>query len=249
VPTGSDEDVNLPGQLSRSTLGDLLGALYRADTNGTLELCEGSWPGSVTGRRHAIRLRCGLVRSVETEVEIASVGELLVQRGDAEQKAVRDALVRRSPDDARPTGELLVDEGLVDASQVKSALRAQLYEKLEALFCLRDALVAFRAPRPFCARAFEPEPLEPMDFLHRRPRRRPRANDAPARLPAHLAKRRALELLGLRQGASMADMKRALRRAALRLHPDRMGPSESAQSRSRQLARISAAYHLLTETP
>jgi hypothetical protein len=53
----------LPGRLSASTLGDLLGALHREQVTGQLDLVEIRGPRgrSVPGRRHRIELRQGLV--------------------------------------------------------------------------------------------------------------------------------------------------------------------------------------------
>ena len=50
--------MRLPGRLKATTLGDLLGSLHRARTNGTLEVVEDS------GRSHRVFLQAGLV--VET---------------------------------------------------------------------------------------------------------------------------------------------------------------------------------------
>lgn len=225
-----------------------MGALHRADTSGTLELCEGSQPGSVSGRRHAIHLCRGLVRDVETPAEFTPVGELLVSRGGAEREAVFDALRQREEDDPRRSGELLVGCGLASASQVKLALRTQLREKLEAVFRVRDAVITFRPPRPKRARALEPEPLEPVDFLHRRPRRRARADETPPSPLEPEARRRALDLMDLDEGASAEEVRRAFRRRAAALHPDRGNAAGSAGERAQLLAQLSAAYHLLTRS-
>ena len=62
--------MQLPGRLSASTLGDLLGALHRERTSGRLELAEIRGPigRSVAGRIHRIHLVSGLVTTVETEL-------------------------------------------------------------------------------------------------------------------------------------------------------------------------------------
>src|ERR1700761_9316566 len=60
--------MQLPGRLSSSTLGDLLGALHRARVTGLLELGEIRGPRgrTVPGRLHRVHLREGLVAAVET---------------------------------------------------------------------------------------------------------------------------------------------------------------------------------------
>ena len=58
--------MELPGTLSQSTLGDLLGALHRAGQSGTLDLRETKGP--TAGTVHRIHLRSGLVTAVQLAV-------------------------------------------------------------------------------------------------------------------------------------------------------------------------------------
>ena len=57
--------MRLPGTLSASTLGDLLGSLHRAGLSGTLELREKKGPKA--GALHRIHLLGGLVAAVELD--------------------------------------------------------------------------------------------------------------------------------------------------------------------------------------
>jgi DnaJ-domain-containing protein 1 len=57
--------MHLPGRLSRTTLGDLLGRLHRSHASGALEL-------RARGRRHRIHLERGAVIAVDLEVDDAS---------------------------------------------------------------------------------------------------------------------------------------------------------------------------------
>jgi hypothetical protein len=58
--------MQLPGSLSQSTLGDLLGNLHRAGVSGTLALRETKGPRA--GTIHRIHLLAGLVNAVELAV-------------------------------------------------------------------------------------------------------------------------------------------------------------------------------------
>lgn len=102
-------------------------------------------------------------------------------------------------------------------------------------------------------RAGRPSPFGsvPRSEAARDPRGAPRSAD-----PGHAAPRparalderklRALALLGLGADASEADVRRAFRRLAARLHPDRIAASGGAAAQSTaRFAELSAAYHLL----
>jgi len=200
--------MHLPGRLSASTLGDLLGALHRERVTGLLELSEVRGPRgrSVPGRIHRIHLRGGLVVAVE------------------------------------------------------SALGADLRERLEALFAIEEATLAFRTARPLAA---QPMLLLPRDFLHGRPRARDRgrtgatprgrsADETPpprsgVRSTPEDARDRARKLLGICGDVGLGDVRRAFRRVAGALHPDRLGDlaPEEQRRRAARFAELSAAYHLL----
>src|SRR5450432_2940669 len=66
--------MDLPGRLRSTTLGDLLGALHRAGSTGTVELTEDQ------GRLHRVYLAQGLVTAVELDGATPSLAEIL--RGD-----------------------------------------------------------------------------------------------------------------------------------------------------------------------
>jgi curved DNA-binding protein CbpA len=51
-------------------------------------------------------------------------------------------------------------------------------------------------------------------------------------------------LLGVSRGAGLADVRRAFRRLASALHPDRAPPGDEERLAAR-FAELSAAYHLL----
>ena len=264
--------MQLPGRLSASSLGDLLGALHRERTSGRLELAEirGPFGHRVPERIHRIHLVSGLVTTVETELPVPPLGEIMKRRGAFDAAALSWLLRRIDAGDPRSTGEILVTERLARVDAVRAGLEQQLRQRLDALFEIEDARVAFRTARPTGREIWSARPLAPGDFLHGRPRRRdtssnaatgvPRGRSAPANdderepprsgtrvtLPA-TPRDHALALLGLGSRAETADVRKAFRRLAGRLHPDRF-ESASLEERKRQaaqFARISAAYHLL----
>jgi hypothetical protein len=205
--------MHLPGRLSSSTLGDLLGPLHRERITGTIELCEiaGPFGRGVPGRVHRVHLRAGLVVAVDTDLA--------------------------------------------------GGRSADLRARMDALFSLPDAAVAFRTARPLSPSSLA-TPLGPGEFLHGRPRARDRSkgrsrhDDPPPSAPAddtcsHPGVRdpreHARRLLGIPSGAAVAEVRRAFRRMASALHPDRLA-SAAREEQERQAARfaeLSAAYHLL----
>jgi DnaJ-domain-containing protein 1 len=257
----------LPGRLSASTLGDLLGALHRERTSGRLELAEIRGPRgrSVPGRTHRIHLAGGLVTTVETDLPVPPLGEILKRKGVLDDAVLVTLLRRIDAGDPRSTGEILVTERMARADVVRSALEQQLRQRIDALFEIEDAQIAFRIARPIGNQIWAAKPLAPGDFLHGRPRRRdgekatPRppsvaANDdrepprsGPRVALVATARDHALALLGLGDRAEAADVRKAFRKLAGQLHPDRFesAPVEERRKQAAQFARISAAYHVL----
>ncbi|MCC6558439.1 MAG: J domain-containing protein, partial [Polyangiaceae bacterium] len=72
---------------------------------------------------------------------------------------------------------------------------------------------------------------------------RPEPRVAPPRLDE--PRLRALTLLGLQENATEADVRRAFRRLASRLHPDRFATHGAGDHSNARFAELSAAYHLL----
>ncbi|TKD03939.1 J domain-containing protein [Polyangium fumosum] len=272
----------LPSRLSATTLGDLLGRLYRQRTTGTLELSDLWAPPGAVSSRHKIHLASGLVSGVESSLPAPPLGELLRREGFLGEPALRALLRRLGDGDPRPSGEILVAERLADPSTVEAALRVQLRMKLDALFELEDAAIAFHTARPTKITARRIHPLEPRDFLVGRPRLRDlvpasevRYRRAPARAqrfypgapkaeeetrrepprasssrfchPIPEAKRRALAKLGLSEAASENEVRRAFRKLAIELHPDRhvTAPAATRDRNAARFAEVSAAYHVL----
>lgn len=220
--------MQLPGQLKNTTLGDLLGALHRERTSGVLELIEPD------GRRHHIELRGGEVERVETDRGGPLLGDLL-------------SLTNLPPIRSEERlGEVLLAEGRVERHELARALRQQTLARLEGLFDIERAAVRFHAPRPKDEDPTAPSALNGREFLSGRPRHRARV-DGGSFPPARRAVG-ALAVLGLEEGASRDDIRRAFRRLAQEHHPDRH-PQVSERERVslfRRFAEISRAYHTLT---
>lgn len=217
--------MQLPGQLKNTTLGDVLGALHRENASGVLELIEPD------GRRHHIDLREGEVEHVETDRGGPRLGDLL-QLSDLPE----------STSDRR-LGEALLDQGLVNQTELAEALRQQTLARLECLFSVAKAAVRFHVPRPEQEDPTAPRRLEGAEFLNGRPRHRPRSTGTEVRRQGG-----ALRVLGLPEGATPDDIRRAFRELAQKHHPDRH-PAASADERHRlfrSFAEISKAYHTLT---
>src|SRR5689334_11210166 len=137
--------MNLPGRLTRTTLGDLLGMLHRAGASGVLELVEPS--GSRAGKSHRVFLSGGLVDDVETDPEHPPLGELLAREGALDRDGLTTLLRRLVEAPERRAGEILIAERLANEALVSAALRWQLRSRLETVFRLSDGLVRFHVRR------------------------------------------------------------------------------------------------------
>ncbi len=236
--------MNLPGQLRRTTLGDMLGALHRERASGVLELVEAH--GITAGRSHRIYLTAGLVNRVDSPLTDAPLGELLLREGVIEREQLRQLLSLMVEEPGRRSGELLSDARLASDAVVSAALKAQLRARLEAAFRLDDAEIRFHVRRP--APAGGPSSLLAVrDFLHGRRRAREANGPRSGTESGAAAAREAYRLLGLEPGASTDSVRRAFRKLATEHHPDRHpeASSEELVSLVRRFSRITAAYHRL----
>jgi DnaJ-domain-containing protein 1 len=238
--------VKLPGRLASTTLGDLLGLLYRERASGVLELIEER--GVHAGRGHRIHLSNGLVTDVETGLSQTRLGEVLLREGLIGMDALRRLAWRLTFEPQRRAGQILVEEGSATVDLISAGLRRQRLTRLDALYQLQDALIRFHVPRPRGLGAAAAIPLSAREFLFGRPRARSRSapqNRGPR--PAQETRLRAYRALGLSPNADADAVRRAFRRLAASVHPDRF-PRASAAEKSHLLSRfaeISAAYHTL----
>jgi hypothetical protein len=257
--------MQLPGRLASTTLGDVLGQIYRSGATGALEL---SMLGAAP-RRHRVHVQRGLVVGIELGVATPAdrLGEVLVREKLAAEEDVAHALFRQELlGSAAPRhGDLLVRLGVISPEVRDAALRKQVRARLDALFALvdgRDGALRFCVGPAAAPKVPKMDaPLLPRDFLHGRRRARvtkqaarastratgaepPRARTTTSASPEQ---QRARRLLGVDEQADGATIRRAFRVAAARVHPDRH-PSATSLERARlqrELAELSAAYHLL----
>lgn len=231
--------MQLPGRLRLTTLGDVLGVLHRAGASGVLEL------GEDRGVTHRVFWTQGMITQIDTDLYRTRLGDVLAGQGFLGARALARLARRLLEGQTQRAGEILVEEGFVSRELVSAGLRRQLRYKLEALFGLKDAQLTFRVPRPHDAHR---SPLSPGEFLHGRPRARPRAKAPPRTEAAAVGTRsHAYALLGLLPGADRSAVQQAFRRLARRFHPD-SHPHADADERARLLSRfaeLSAAYHSL----
>jgi hypothetical protein len=239
--------MQLHGRLRQTTLGDLLGALYREGVSGTLELTEEKGP--TAGRIHALHLVRGEIVQVDSTATAARLGELLAEQGWLASNAL-DALVEQAKRSNLPLGQRLVQAGLLPDDAVLKALRAQIQRRLEAVFHLEDARVTFRLVQQRRRELDVKKPLGPDEYLVGRPRARDRAYSTTAtaaNVPADAVRRRDLLMLGLGPAADERMVRSAFRRLARSLHPD-LHPAarpEQVEVLRRRFADVSAAYHRL----
>lgn len=198
----------LPGQLASTTLGDLLGTLYRARASGALELVE------MRGRLHRIFVRQGLVFAVEYDGASPELGQFLQQNGTADDDTLRRALLR-AMSSRRLHGEVLVRDFRVDEKLVAQALRAQLLDRLTRLERIANATVTFRLRAPMPRGAEPEEPLGTCEFLQGRKRARGFTAFSCDPIRAN-----ALQVLGLDPNATLEQARHAYRRLVRELHPD-----------------------------
>jgi DnaJ-domain-containing protein 1 len=243
----------LASRLALTTLGDLLGALYRAEARGTLELTE------AVGRVHRLHFNAGRVHYIESPLGAGQLGELLVSKGLLSRLRQLELLSYLEDQPGKSTGQWLTELNWVPLSALCETAREQVTSRLSALYQLSDARVTYRIARPTPTWLLSTTPLTAEEFLHGRPRTRDRKptpsasnqpNDPPGTClyPVDSQRRRALLLLGLDSHSDKTDVKRAFRRIAAKLHPDRhlVAPAEHQELVRRRFSQVTEAYHLLT---
>ena len=243
--------MHLPGRLKATTLGDLLGALHREQSTGTLELTESS------GRVHRIHLATGLVTAVELDRATASLAEILRRADEIDEDTLRRSLLRAMAS-RRLHGEVLVRDFHLSPSVVGRALRRQIMIRLQVLEEMGDAQVGFRVTVRPPRGALVDAPLDAPEFLAGRKRSRDRnaepksgtyRSSPAAGMPGGWdpARASAYRALGVTFNADATEVKQAYRRLVRTYHPD-LHPDathDERKSLSSRFAEITAAYRTL----
>jgi hypothetical protein len=236
----------LPGRLRGTTLGDLLGVLYRAGATGTLELVEDR------GRTHRVHLSAGRVVAVELDGTTTPLADILRRERVVDDDVLKRSLLRAMAA-GRLHGEVLVSEFHLAPEVVGRAVRRQLLSRLSALEALADARVAFRVTVRPPREAVSDAPLEPLEFLRGRKRARDRESSStpfpppPSPPPVPAPVTRAWSILGLPPGTSPDEIKRTYRRLARSFHPDLHPHASDRERRALELrfAEITDAFREL----
>ena len=250
--------MNIPGRLANTTLGDLLGTLFRSQISGILELTEDVGP--VAGRAHSLNFHTGLIYGIQTPLGAPPLGELLLDIGVLTRSQHYELLRRLAQVPGKSTGNFLAELHWVQPDTFDRAVHQQLSDRLTALFDLRDARVTYRIARPATHSPWPSSPLPPEVFLHGKPRNRDRqatpgspreteAGDQHYLSTSAAARLRALMFLGLAPTCGAADIKKAFHRMVSRLHPDRYvsaPPSQQVAARKR-FAQVVDAYNTLLQ--
>jgi len=242
--------MHLPGRLKATTLGDILGALHRSTSTGTLELTEPS------GRVHRVHLSSGLVTAVELDPATASLAELLRRQDEIDEDTLRRSLLRAMAS-RRLHGEVLVRDFHLSPTVVGRALRRQIMLRLQVLEELADAQVGFRVTVRPPRGALVDQPLGGPEFLTGRKRTRDRVAEqasgtfrsASSGLPGGWdpARATAYRALGVSFNADPTEVKQAYRRLVRTYHPD-LHPEATHDERSAlstRFAEVTAAYRTL----
>ncbi|MDB4942246.1 MAG: hypothetical protein JWP97_1780 [Labilithrix sp.] len=239
--------MQLPGRLKATTLGDLLGALHRSHSTGTLELAENS------GRVHRVHVTQGKIIAVELDRAAASLAEILRRQEEIDEDVLRRSLLRAMAS-RRLHGEVLVRDFQLSPQIVDRALRRQIMLRLAVLEDLGDAQICFRVTVRPPRGALVDMPLGPSEFLAGKRRARDAGASSGAR-PAPRgpyagwdpARARAYRALGVSFEADALQVKQAYRRLVRTYHPD-LHPEATHDERkalATRFAEVTAAYRSL----
>jgi hypothetical protein len=218
--------VQLESRLERTTLGDVLGTMYREKFTGCLTLTD------LRFQSHKIHLRAGRPSAVESPLGAPKLGEVLLQArpNDFTRRAIERSLL--SPR-GKQLGQNLLAEGCINQNELVSALLEQTRLRLQRLFALRGASI--RANLGVSPLNSDTPALSPDVYLWDCPRTEAAARTSHSGVPNPER----------RTAHSTTEVRSAFRAIAARLHPDRATALSDRVLRTQKLAELTAAYHLL----
>ncbi len=254
-PTRHTFEMNLPGRLAATTLGDLLGTLSRASATGALELIDDR------GRSHRVHVADGAVVRVDLDGAAPTLLEVLRKEQTVDDGVLKRSLLRAMAG-RRLHGDVLVKDFGVERTVVERALRRQMAGRIGILARLEDANVRFRVALRSDPKAGLHAPLPAQEFLpgmarardgvgrdpsKRAPTARPGASPG-SRSFTQGVRTRALAMLGLGPEATVEDVRRAYRELVRRYHPDHHPGAQGATlaELARTLDEVTKAYRSIT---
>jgi len=167
--------MKVPGFLRLTTLGDVLGGIFREGASGVLELSESY--GARAGMVHRVHLVSGAVVHVESAFPGTRLGDVLLQRGLIDPARLRRCAAQLTVTSGVRFGDLLLQSRALSEAALSEALRIQRNERLERLFELTDAKLSFHVARTRAGR----DVMTPHAFLHGRKRYRDRTGQPAVR--------------------------------------------------------------------
>jgi hypothetical protein len=132
--------VALEGSLKDFSLADMFRLLANGSKTGTLHLSHGSSDGLVC-------FRDGRIFFASSNSSRESLGRRLVKAGVVSEKQLKQALglqkIQRAEKAGRRLGEILVEEGYLDAKLLESVIQDQITDTLFDLFLWEDGNLRF----------------------------------------------------------------------------------------------------------
>jgi DnaJ-domain-containing protein 1 len=185
------------------------------------------------------------VTAVEIDGATPQLAELLKTAGALDDGTMRRALLRALTSQ-RLVGEVLASDFHVSPGVIDGAIRDQLNLRLRALEAIEDARILFRVTVRPPREALKDRPLQASEFLRGRRRARDRQAQTPSPFPTAV-EASAYTLLGVERDADAAEIRRAFRRLARELHPDKHPEATDTERRALavKFAQVAAAYQAL----
>jgi hypothetical protein len=148
--------------LATTTLGDILGQLYRSRTGAVVEVREACGERM---RQHRLYVYAGLVCGIESPLTKKPLSRLLEQRGLLSVSA-RELIEQRGlSEDADGTRKILLARGLVDPNDLHDAIRCYARAFIEELCTFEEGSICVLPTRHMSNVALRTGPMAASEFL------------------------------------------------------------------------------------